>query len=480
MTAEVGVIGAEDDARGFWRLAASFLNRGLEPDKVLFQVRGDAPDRFAGATLTSTEICASVPPRYDRDATALINRVLLFRDSARFALSYRLLWRLRERPELLQIASDPDVLAARMMEKAIRRDMHKMTAFVRFRAIERDGDDPIYVAWFEPSHFVVAATAPFFRDRFASMQWSILTPDRSAHWNGTRLALSPGARREDAPGGDPLETLWRTYYAHIFNPARLMPKAMTAQMPKKYWHNLPEAQLIAPLIASARKRAAEMVDAPPTVPDRRIVPYATTVPTAAGLISEIATCTRCQLHCHATQAVPGEGPEGARLFIVGEQPGHEEDLAGKPFVGPAGRLLNIALERAGISREHCYVTNAVKHFKYIARGKKRIHKSPSVREIDHCRWWIERELDLVRPDLTLALGGTAVRSLVGQSIKLSEVRSRFMPFAGGTMLATSHPSFLLRLRDEREKREHWFKFLSDLRMAHAHIQRREAAVAQTV
>ncbi len=137
------------------------------------------------------------------------------------------------------MASDPDVARAVAMAKSVRRDAHKMKAFVRFRRVEREDGTEAYVAWFEPDHHVLEATAPFFVRRFATMRWSILTPSASAHWDGEQLTIGAGAGRRDAPADDQLEAFWRTYYASIFNPARLKVKAMRAEMPKKYWRNLP-------------------------------------------------------------------------------------------------------------------------------------------------------------------------------------------------------------------------------------------------
>ena len=174
-------------------------------------------------------------------------------------------------------------------------------------------------------------------------------------------------------------------------------------------------------------------------------------------------CTRCPLYRDATQAVAGEGPAKARLMLVGEQPGDKEDITGRPFVGPAGQLLDKALERAWIARADCFVTNAVKHFKFEPRGKVRLHKSPDRSEIDHCRWWLDRERELVEPELIVALGASAARGVLGHAVKIAETRGRVLPAGHGQRaLVTVHPSYLLRLRDEDDKRREWRAFLSDL------------------
>jgi DNA polymerase len=177
-------------------------------------------------------------------------------------------------------------------------------------------------------------------------------------------------------------------------------------------------------------------------------------------------CRRCGLYKHATQAVPGEGPAHAPLMLIGEQPGNDEDLDGHPFVGPAGRVLDKALEEAGIDRKQVFVTNAVKHFKHEMRGKRRLHKRPDPGEIEACRWWQKIERELVKPKLMVALGATAARSVFERVITINKVRGRVLPAAdGGNALITIHPSYLLRLREERDKEREYAHFIADLGVA---------------
>jgi uracil-DNA glycosylase len=477
---------APDDVDGFWRRAARLEASGARPEDVIFDMAGQTPDLFGSPAAAPPATAATHGPAAPADLRAMLDSALLHIDEERFALAFRLLRRLRETPHLLSIASDRDVSRARDLTKAVRRDKHKMTAFVRFRETSGEDGQPVYVSWFEPEHHIVAATAPFFMRRFANMRWSILTPRRSAHWDGTNLTIGPGASMTQAVKDDPLEEVWRTYYAHIFNPSRLMVDAMRAEMPKKYWRNLPEASLIAPLIATARERSRGMVEAAPTSPRRAAVKppgYAaaghklfadTTSPASLQALREqVSGCERCPLHRSATQAVPGDGPANARIMFVGEQPGDEEDLSGNPFVGPAGRLLNIALERAGIERGTNYVTNAVKHFKFEPRGKRRLHRNPSPQEIEHCGWWLDAERALIKPELIVALGASAARSLTGRAVKIGETRGRIMPLSDSeSLLVTVHPSFLLRLQDEEAKRREWYAFLADLGLAARFIAER--------
>jgi uracil-DNA glycosylase len=196
------------------------------------------------------------------------------------------------------------------------------------------------------------------------------------------------------------------------------------------------------------------------------------ITTLAELRAAEAACTRCPLYRHATQVVPGEGPAAAKIMLVGEQPGNDEDLAGKPFVGPAGRMLDRAIGEAGLDRAAIFVTNAVKHFKFEPRGKRRLHKRPNAYEVDRCRWWLDRERAIVQPDLTVALGATAARSLFGRPVTISKMRGTVVEGENGSrLLVTIHPSYLLRIDDERDKAAEYRRFVADLRVcAHALAQ----------
>lgn len=185
--------------------------------------------------------------------------------------------------------------------------------------------------------------------------------------------------------------------------------------------------------------------------------------TLAALRDAEASCTRCPLYKSATQVVPGEGPRRARFMLVGEQPGDKEDLAGKPFVGPAGRVLDSALAQAGIPRDAVFVTNAVKHFKHEMRGKRRLHKRPNADEIERCRWWLERERAIVKPAVLIALGATAARSLLQRAATISALRGRRHTLDDGTVaFVTIHPSWLLRIRDEGDRKREFRALVADL------------------
>jgi uracil-DNA glycosylase len=185
-----------------------------------------------------------------------------------------------------------------------------------------------------------------------------------------------------------------------------------------------------------------------------------------SLAAAEAACTRCPLYRDATQAVPGEGRVGASLMLVGEQPGDKEDIAGKPFVGPAGRILDQALRDAGIARKEAFVTGAVKHFKHEMRGKRRLHKRPNNYEIERCKIWLDHERDLVKPTTIVALGVTAARSLTGKTVTIGKIRGKPVDLADGTrLIITMHPSALLRIEDEAERRKAYRSFVADLKLA---------------
>ena len=454
---------APDDFDG-WRTAARRLaTHAVNPADIVWQVGESGGDLFGDDTPLPPDrqdAGFSVP----RAFVDLAEKAILHRDPERFALLYALLCRLRVTPGLMEDKADPLLRRVDMLAKAVRRDIHKMRAFVRFREMA-DGTGDRFVAWFEPDHHIVRANAGFFMRRFASMRWSILTPDITIHWDGETLTEGPGAQRGDAPTDDPVEDVWKGYYAAIFNPARLKTGAMLSEMPKKYWRNLPEAALIPDLIAGAQAREAAMIASAPLpvkAPPKR---QGNAVTVWASLRQDAMACTRCPLHRDATQTVFGEGPLDAPLLFIGEQPGDQEDLAGRPFVGPAGQLFDSALAAAGVDRAQAYVTNAVKHFKFERRGKRRLHQSPDAGEIEACRWWLGQEIDLIRPRIIVALGASAARGMLGKAVTISRTRGAPIPLQNGAEgWVTVHPSYLLRLPDEDRRAQEQARFVEDLRV----------------
>lgn len=434
-------VAAHDDFDAWREQARRLIQTQVPPTRVAWQLPGaQARDLFASdAQHLPAPPADAPPPRGSRAFIDLARSAALHADPARFDLLYRVLWRLQSAPRLMEDRADRDVRAIDILARGVRRDIHKMRAFVRFRVVpEPDGGDQ-YVAWFEPEHHILRANAGFFVRRFASMCWSILTPAGALHWDGRILREGPPATRADAPSGDPAEALWRGYYAAIFNPARLKVSAMVKEMPRRYWKNLPEAALIPELVASAQAREAAMIALGGAEMGRA-------PDTFAALDSDVAACRRCAIGCNGTRAVPGMGPEHAGLMVVGEQPGDHEESAGMPFVGPAGQVLREAALAAGLDLTTARLTNAVRHFKHLPHGKTRLHQTPTAHEIDTCRWWLDGERALVRPRLVLALGASAARGLLGRTVSVQQQRGQwFWLDDGAQVLITTHPSYLLRL-----------------------------------
>jgi len=475
---------SQTDFPGWRTLARSLRLSDIEPDQVVWRV-GDEGGLFDGDP--PPQAPAEAPGfGVSRTFMELAEYVVLHRSPERFDLLYRLLWRMREEPHLLDLMIDPQVAQAVAMRRQVRDAEHKMHAFLRFRLIDGDGretDRPdtngpeTYVAWFEPPHYVIERGADFFVHRMANLRFSILSPDVCAHWDREALTFTPGVAKTAAPNEDELEDFWRTYFASVFNPARLNAGLMTKQMPKSYWRNLPEASLIPDMVQQAQGRTAVMVQAAPTTPSARTrrraaAPEAGPAALAAAPASlevvgaALQACRRCDLWRDATQAVAGEGPRSASMMFVGEQPGDTEDLSGQPFIGPAGQLLDRALAEAGVSRGDCYVTNAVKHFKWEPRGKRRLHKSPAAGEVKACRWWLDAERTLMRPKVIVTLGATAATAVFGRAVSVTKERGAAGELGNGAVgFITVHPSYLLRLPDAATKAAEYDRFVQDLAAA---------------
>ena len=470
---------SETDVSGFRLQARKLLAAQVPPHDVHWSTSAHDDDLFgAGAGAIAVAVAknakVSVPLRVPPSFIPLCESVALHSDPRRFDLLYKLLWRLAHEPTLRHDPLDDEMLRAQQMAKSVRHDIHKMRAFVRFREVADDlaPRGVTHVAWFEPEHHIVEANAPWFMRRFTNMHWVILTPERCVSWDGVTLQMRPGARRDEAPPPDAGEQLWLTYYRNIFNPARLKLDMMRKEMPRKYWGNLPEAQLISGLAAQAQERSGSMIEQPATLPQRRVVaitraqaPAVHAVHSLQDLASLTQRCRECPIGAPATQAVNGTGPMRPALMFVGEQPGDREDLGGAPFVGPAGELLDRAMKQAGLDRSQVFMTNAVRHFKFELRGKRRIHKTPAQQEAAACLQWLEREIALVKPDAAIALGATAARALLGRAVPVMTERGQwFVREDGLRVLITLHPSALLRM-EPAEQESAFGQWLADLALA---------------
>ena len=505
-----------------WRHAArTALHAGFRPEDIDLQ-DATVPTPLSLA-LQADEAPHGTPiplPHTSKDFLDAARIAAVHRNPGRWNLLYRVLYRLQTDRNLLKIETDDDVAQLIRLESQVRRDLHKMHAFVRFRKVLPPGDptlpedrpvvldEPIpftlephgdphahhlvletptlfgpikseieacpppapaplpqdcehFIAWYQPDHRILPLAAPFFAERFAIMRWSILTPDASASWDPStkKITFSAGLPRESAPAEDELEDLWRAYYSSIFNPARVNPQAMRSEMPVRYWKNLPEVSLLPQLITQSKSRVASMVTRQQAQPNAQ--PFLPADHTLPALNAALPACKGCELYCHATQVVPGRGPVTAHLMLVGEQPGDQEDRAGEPFVGPAGAVLDRILEELRIPRAEVYITNAVKHFKFIQRGKLRLHQNPRMSEIMACRPWLLAEIEAIKPKVVLCLGASASKSLLGGTFALMKDHGKLMhtPFAD-QVYATIHPSAVLRARDEPNRVE-LKRFLSE-------------------
>ena len=452
------------DLDGFRAAARALAGDGVRPEDIVWS------DAEAGDLFGEPPRANAAPLMLPKDASGLIASVVCHSDRERYALLYALIWRLTHGEKaLLDIASDPLVHRLRGMAKSVHRDLHKMHAYVRFRRLETADGGERFIAWFEPDHWIVETTAQFFVDRFRGMDWAILTPKGSLRWDTQTLTIGPPATRDATPGGDDFEAHWLDYYESIFNPARLNPDVMRGHMAVKYWKNLPEAAAIPRLIREAPQRVQAMIDREAQMPikrnpDKAVAAMADQAPKSLEALNRQIQAAEPPAP-FSPRAVLGEGPLGATIALVGEQPGDQEDLEGHPFVGPAGQLLDRALADAGITRAETYVTNAVKHFKFKREGKRRIHQTPTTGEIKHYRWWLERELEFVAPHLVVALGATATQALAGKAVPVMKNRGPTDLFGAWKGFITVHPSSLLRQPDEAAKAAAYKAFVADLARA---------------
>lgn len=451
-----------------WREAArQLLHDGVEPDLVEIVGEEEQPAQTLGfATPYPANTSRAVPrPVVPKRFLEVAGLAACHQDTGRWQLLYRVLWRLQSNRNLMQDELDADVSRMERMRAQVSRDLHKMHAFLRFRVVQEE-DREHYIAWYAPEHHILRLAVPFFAERFAVMRWTIMTADATAEWDpeAKRLRWSRGLPRTAAPHSDELEAMWRTYYASIFNPARLNPRAMRAEMPTRFWRNLPELTELPALLANAGDRVESMIQQQQSLTANTFVPAEHTLPVLAQALPR---CEGCELYKCATQAVFGRGGAHAPMMLVGEQPGDEEDRAGEPFVGPAGRLLNGVLQELGLDRTQMYVTNAVKHFKFTERGKRRLHATPTLREAMACRPWLLAELDAVRPKVVVALGATAAKSLLGAKFALMKERGKPVesPYAR-QVVATIHPSAVLRAPDDGMRHMLHAYLKQDLDLAH--------------
>ncbi len=421
-----------------WRTAARSLRlAGVLPRKVAWTVNGSEIDmafpeaRPPGDAPGMRKGAFTVPKAF----ADLAVDVVLHRSPDRFNLLYRLLFRLAQNPRLMEDAADSDVARARDFAGAVRAASARMEAEVRLRLIE-DAPRPVHVGWHAPAHRVAERAALALTARYAQICFSVLTPEASLHWDTRTLTVGAGARLGDSPSDEAVEAHWRKRCMALF-PATPAP----------------------PAISSRDLKAA--------LRGSRDGPYERGAPAShAEIVAGVDTCRRCGLWREASRGVAGEGPARAALMLVGEQPSDPDDLAGRPFTGSAGALLDQALTAAGLTRSAVFLTNAVRHFKHERRGQRRLHRSPGPGEVDACRWWLDAERRLVQPKVVVALGATAALSVFGKALPVLSSRGQPRPLSGRTQgLVTFHPAFILRLPDDRARRETFGALVQDLKLA---------------
>jgi DNA polymerase len=456
-----------------WRAATrELIARRVAPESVEWLSQPDGGDLFsAAAPDADTPAADGMAPvfRLPRQLMELLDGAACFSAADRWAFLYKVVWRWQLGEHDVLSAADPDGARLHSMVKAVRREEHDMHAYVRFRERPEAEGAPRFVAWFEPTHEVLPQVARHFARRMGGVTWMIATPSATVMWDGEELHSGPAVMRSAADVEDAGEAMWLAYYRSIFNPARLNAELLRSHIPSRFWKNLPEGAIVPQMITAAAngERRTGQAEA---IGKRR---GATTIPVSAERAqperddpTTLDQCRRCDLWKNATQAVAGVGPQKARIMLVGEQPGDQEDLAGLPFVGPAGAMLDKAMAEAGVPRDSIYLTNAVKHFKWELRGKRRLHKTPAQSEISACHLWLEEELARVQPEVIVALGGTALKSVMQKgAVTMKSVMGAPVQHDGRWVVTVYHPSYVLRAPDEASRRQAYEVIVDGLRQA---------------
>lgn len=396
-----------------WRAAArELLAHHVAPHMVQWISHKDDGELFAQAG--EADAMGMLQPgsaavRISRKLIGLLQTAACCRVPNRWAFLYLVLWRWQRGDKDVLSAADADGAKLQAMVRAVEREEHAMHAEIRFRERRPDAGAPRFVAWFEPAHDVLPQVARQFAARMGRVTWMIATPEASVMWDGASLHSTGALMRGPEDIDDAGPARWLTYCRSVFNPARLNAELVQGQ--------------------TAGRKGATVAPAP--------------FQTAPGAL---AACRRCALWNNATQAVPGSGPAGARIMLVGEQPGDQEDLTGLPFVGPAGQLLEHALAQAGLARRSVYLTYAVKHVKRAPRGKRRMPATPVQRELDACRDWLAAEIERMQPAVIVALGSTALKAITGNPhAALKDGLGAPFRHQGHWIVAAYHPSYVLRV-----------------------------------
>jgi len=421
------VLDSETDWQGWRSATRALVLAGVPPEDVQWDIRAQPDDRSPDPPAGSGSF--NVP----RALIATAALAFQAREPERFALLYRLVWRANAGERVAEPSDDPDLRHAQQLAFSVRAEAHRMRTLMRFLPV----DEERYLGWYVPAHHVLEANAQLIARRFPDVTFSILTPDGSAHCSDGVLLFGDG-------------------HAHIADDAAL-----------EQWWAAQGTKLLRESRIGSSVPEAEALDEAPRPPDRPpigpVVLRRHDDPQLVEATEEAGDCRRCHLYEPATQTVFGEGPADAPVMFIGEQPGDQEDVIGRPFVGPAGQIMDRAMEEAGIDRRVVYITNAVKHFKFTPRGKRRIHQTPETPEIQACRFWLDVERVQLRPKLLVLMGGTAARAVMGRQVTITRERGRPFKLEDGQMaFVTVHPSFLLRVPDEDAKAREYRAFVRDL------------------
>jgi DNA polymerase len=456
-----------------WRAATrELIARRVPPESVEWQTQHNGGDLFSSApeAVAQATPCATAPAfRLPRQLMELLESAACFNAADRWAFLYKVVWRWQLDQHDVISPADEDGARLHGMVKAVHREEHDMHAYVRFRERNEADGAPRFVAWFEPTHDVLPQVARHFARRMGNISWMIATPSATMMWDGDNLHAGPALMSGAADIEDAGEALWLTYYRSIFNPARLNADLLRSHIPSRFWKNLPEGAIVPAMVSAAAngERRTGQTSAVGRRGGAAIIPVsAERAQPERDHPTTLDQCRRCDLWKNATQAVAGVGPKKARIMLVGEQPGDQEDLAGLPFVGPAGAMLDKAMAEAGLPRDSIYLTNAVKHFKWELRGKRRLHKTPAQSEISACHLWLEEELERVEPQVIVALGGTALKSVMRKgTVTMKSMMDAPVQHDGRWVITVYHPSYVLRAPDEASRQQAYEVIVEGLRQA---------------
>ncbi|SAL55337.1 phage SPO1 DNA polymerase-related protein [Caballeronia terrestris] len=449
-----------------WRDAArDLLARGISPEGLLWREASDSATVFGTIDPIPDAPGAPPPVKIARGFLDMIETASCYRVRDRWPFLYKALWRWTQGDRAVASLDDPDGRRLHEMVEAVQAEETHMKKFLRFRHRDPSLGPPEFISWFEPVHDLLEHAALSFATRMGSATWMIATPHGAAFWDGALLRVDRTSEPEPKPtelaspgeavSGDAIEALWLAYYESTFAPALANAAEMASHMPVRYWKSPPDAKADPALIGRpdpGARRDRRPRNVPPEM-EVAIDMEPLDGPSLKTKPPSLDACKRCALWRNATQPVGGIGPANARIMLVGEQPGDQEDLTGKPFVGPAGKLLDEALAEAQIPRETLYLTNAVKHFKWEPQGEERVQQQPAQREREACRHWLDEELARVAPKVVVALGATALKSLTGHRTALSEYLGKTIEHRGRLVVPTYHPSYVLRVMDPKVRDE---------------------------